>query len=137
MSDDNDGNLPVLAIYLQGGVGAVAQDGQVLRVSSWSLRRPDADTEDFDVHVVGWNGTHGEGYTSSKLVSFDRETLQAVTTSGRSIQLVGRPGVNGDADYVWRRWCGIYNVTEWADVTEAVMANGLPAPGAQRLPLAR
>jgi hypothetical protein len=71
-----------------------------------------------DRHFVGYNITEGEGRTSSKIVSFDKNTKIGTTTSGRKYKLVGEPGMNGDAVYVFNKWCKINSVESYKDVSE-------------------
>jgi len=56
-----------------------------------------------DRHLNGWACESREGRASSSIEKFDITTLQAQTSSGRVYRLIGRPGSNSDADYVWRR----------------------------------
>ena len=95
-----------------------------LDMRSWMLIR----TECGDVHLVGYNVTESEGRVSSPLVAFDVETRTAVTRSGRRYVLIGEPGSNADASYTFAVWCEISQVAHWANVTEEVLARGLPVP---------
>lgn len=68
-------------------------------------------------HFIGYNETEGEGRVSSKIITFDKETKRGVTRSGRVYQLIGSPGFNDDALYVWARWKQINKVEVEKDVT--------------------
>jgi len=68
------------------------------------------DLPDGDRHLAGWSVGEREGRATNAVVEFDSKQLRAVTSSGRVYQLRGRPGLGGDAEYVWRRWCSINNV---------------------------
>lgn len=75
-------------------------------------------TETGEHHFVGYNVTEREGRVSSAIQSFDKDTRIGITRSSRQYKLSDTPGVNMDAEYVWRRWVEINNVTEITDVTE-------------------
>lgn len=60
---------------------------------------------DGDHHINGWATHNREGHTSSAIQSFDPATRTAITFSGRRYQLVGEPGTDADARYVWEAWC--------------------------------
>ena len=61
-----------------------------------------------------------EGRVSSADKSFDINQLRATTRKGRVYQLSGVPGVDSDAEYVWRLWASINKESTWADVTALV-----------------
>jgi hypothetical protein len=94
--------------------------------SWWVFAVPSPTGEDVDHHFNGYSGGvsssmfggGGEGRVSSKIVEFNQEKMLGTTRSGRKYQLIGPPGYNGDAQYVYRRWLGINNVTE-DDVNDA------------------
>lgn len=73
-------------------------------------------------HLAGWSCGDREGRATSAVLEFDEQQLRAVTSSGRVYQLRGRPGLGLDAEYVWRRWCGINEVDPAActDVSRAL-----------------
>jgi hypothetical protein len=77
-----------------------------LNLSQWCV----FELADGNRHFVGYNETEGEGRTSSKIVQFDKDAMRGITQSGRVYQLVGNPGHNGDAMYVWGRWKQINDV---------------------------
>lgn len=115
-----------LADLIAGGIWAIEHDGTMLVVDQWSFRCCAQKTELHGTHLVGWNVTHREGYTSSKVIAFDRSTGVVVTRSGRRVQLTGNPGASSDAEYVWRRWCSLNEVDDWTDQTRAILTHGLP-----------
>jgi hypothetical protein len=80
-------------------------------------------------HFVGWNITEQEGRVSSAIQAFDAERRRGVTESGRVYELVGEPGRNRDAAYVWARWLRINGETEFDDVTDEVLGELLRAQG--------
>lgn len=73
-------------------------------------------------HLAGYCLEAGQGQVCSPVESFDPVTGQCVTRSGRVYRLRGHPGLDDDAEYVWRRWKNISNVTEERDVTQEVFA---------------
>jgi hypothetical protein len=61
------------------------------------------------------------GRVSSPIVTFDPVTLQGTTQTGRIYELVGRKGWSLNVEYVWKRWCELYEVTSYTDVTESLL----------------
>jgi hypothetical protein len=97
-----------------------------LRLRDWSVYEcKGAGTR----HFVGYNMTECEGRVSSAIQQFDPATRRGVTESGRVYELVGQPGHDADADYVWQRWLTINHETDWNDVTEDVLSLLLRAQG--------
>jgi len=94
----------------------------------WTL----IQTERGEVHVVGYNLDDAEGRVSSPLHQFNTRSRVGVTRSGRAYELHGPPGTNDDAAYVFGRWRTLNRVTAWCDVTEQVLASGLPAASDDR-----
>ena len=68
------------------------------------------------IHFVGYAGY--EGRVCSPVQEYDPMTKRGVTRSGRVYELLGPSGHNGDAMYVWARWCHINNIEEVTDITE-------------------
>ena len=88
-------------------------------LTSWQvLELPSGDR-----HLVGYAIEAREGRVSSCVEVFDRESLRAVTSSGRAYQLKGRPGVDKDAQCVWRTWARINQATQFSDVSAEVWAS--------------
>lgn len=73
-----------------------------------------------DRHLVGYAIEAREGRVSSRVEEFDSASLRAVTSSGRTYQLNGRPGIDRDAEYVWRRWARVNQTTQFSDVSAEV-----------------
>jgi len=63
-----------------------------------------------DRHFCGYNVLLREGRVSSRIEEFDQTTMTGRTKSGRIYRLQGSPGWNGDAQYVWGRWCSINGI---------------------------
>ena len=61
-------------------------------------------------HLAGWSCATHEGRATRAIVQFDAVQMRAVTASGRVSQLVGAPGLRGDGEYTWRRWCRLNEV---------------------------
>lgn len=73
-----------------------------------------------DRHFVGWNITHREGLTSTRIVEFDPATQRGRTKSGRVYQLHGRTGIDSDGQYVWHRWSQVNAVTAFTDISKEI-----------------
>lgn len=80
------------------------------------------------VYNVTYNGkikTHFSGYAGyegrvcSAIQSYDKNTRRGITESGRVYELVGDPGFNKDAVYVFGNWCARFpEDTEFEDITD-------------------
>lgn len=79
------------------------------------------ETEDGSRHFVGVDMFDSSGRVSSPIVAFDPATLQGTTHTGRVYELVGKAGWSGDVEYVWKRWCEMYDVTSYTDITERLL----------------
>ena len=71
-------------------------------------------------HLAGYSCEDRQGQVCSPVQSFDPATGQCVTRSGRVYLLQGRPGLDQDPEYVWRRWKRIADITQERDVTQEV-----------------
>lgn len=74
-------------------------------------------------HFVGYDHS---GRVSSSIQEFDPKTLKGKTRSGRVYQLVGRPGYDSDAAYVWNHWAKFNKVTCWKDVSNETLSETAP-----------
>ena len=72
-------------------------------------------------YFVGVDMFDQTGRVSSPIVAFNAVRLQGTTQTGRIYELVGKPGVALQADYVWRKWCELYEVTSYKDVTQRLL----------------
>ncbi|MCI0147527.1 hypothetical protein KNO81_16695 [Paraburkholderia sediminicola] len=79
------------------------------------------ETEDGSRHFVGVDMFDSSARVSSPIVTFDPATLQGKTQTGRIYELVGRKGWSLNVEYVWKRWCELYEVTSYTDVTERLL----------------
>ena len=78
------------------------------------------ETESGDRHLVGAREDDFTGRVSTAITSFDPSRMMVTTRSGRTYQLLGAPGYNADAQYVWEQWCVGNGVRKSSDVTAAV-----------------
>jgi hypothetical protein len=78
------------------------------------------ETEDESRYFVGRDMFDSSGRVSSPIVTFDPVAMQGTTQTGRIYELVGRKGSSLNVEYVWMRWCELYEVTSYTDVTEQV-----------------
>lgn len=78
----------------------------VVKLTHWQVFSiPSLDGEGRDRHLNGSAAASGDpGRVSSRIVSFDFERMVGTTRSGRKYQLVGPPGRDAEADYVWEQW---------------------------------
>ena len=88
----------------------VAPDIELTHWQVFSI--PSLDGEGMDRHFSGCAAREGDpGRVSSRIVTFDSETMIGTTRSGREYQLVGPPGGRrGDPDYVWNQWASFNKV---------------------------
>ena len=87
----------------------------VLRLVRSSFREVEPGTTR---HLVGYNVTERKGRVSSSIEAYDPAMHRPATDSGRVYELIGRPGYDADAEYVWQRWLGIMGDVTWRDVTD-------------------
>ena len=69
------------------------------------------------LHLVGYAFKLDEGRVSSAVQSLDLERMVAMTSSGRCYALLGEPGYDGRAEFVWREWVGATGARVIGDVT--------------------
>lgn len=87
-------------------------------LSRWRI----LETDEGSRHFVGVDMFDLSGRVSSPIVMFDPVTMQGTTQTGRIYELVGRKGSSLNVDYVWVRWCELYEVTLYTDVTERLLS---------------
>lgn len=88
----------------------------VIPLSRWRI----FELSDGTRHFVGTDMFDRSGRVSSPIVAFDAATMRGTTQTGRIYELVGQQGWSLQAEYVWKRWCELYDVTSYSDVTEWV-----------------
>ncbi len=94
----------------------------MLTLVSWSIR----ETETGERHFVGFCIEGQEGRVSSSIERFDVDTREGITRTGRSYHLLGAPGRNDDAEYVWNIWVEAMHVTDWREVTAQALNENAP-----------
>lgn len=99
------------------GVASVSDTPEV-SLSRWRI----PETEDGTRHFVGTDERDHSGPISSAVVAFDHLTSRGTTWSGRVYQLIGREGCSNNAEYVWKLWCEVNNVSSYTDVTTQLLA---------------
>lgn len=112
------GNNVIPFKLIEGGLwNATSVDvTPVIELTKWQV--VEVTPPGTDRHFVGYNVTEGEGRTSSKIVSYDKETQTGTTRSGRKYKLVGETGIDGDALYTFTNWCKINGVESYKDVSD-------------------
>ena len=86
------------------------------RLTQWRVFKVKGLKEGETIHFVG--RAEWEGRVCSPVQTYDPTTKRGVTRSGRVYELLGPSGHNGDAMYVWSRWCNMNNIEEVTDITE-------------------
>ncbi len=79
------------------------------------------ETEDGSRHFVGVDMFDSSGRVSSPIVAFDPVAMEGTTRTGRIYELFGTKGSSLNVEYVWIRWCELYEVTSYTDVTERLL----------------
>lgn len=87
------------------------------------------------IHLVGYVEREGAGRVTSPLMGMDRITRTCTTRSCSSYRLVGAPGLNGDAEYVWRRWLRLWSAEVVRGATEDVLRE--LESGVQAMPITK
>jgi len=85
----------------------------VTHIARWRV----LETNKGSRHLVGWAIEDSSGRVSSALQTFDVEKGEGRTSSGRIYRLTGSTDHDGDAQYVWARWCELNSVTSFRDVS--------------------
>jgi hypothetical protein len=94
------------------------EPGTVTAIASWSIKEVVwGDNELPTRHLIGFVRQEGAGRATSAVQSFDKEHRLIQTQSGRLYQLIGEPGQDGDAEYVWKRWRNFNGAQDEKDVT--------------------
>lgn len=78
-------------------------------------------------YFVGHCRENHEGRVSSAIQSIDPTTRRGVTQSGRVYELVGPPGLDLDALYVWEIWAAAKDFGSYLDVTDEIAAAFQPS----------
>ncbi len=86
----------------------------VIRLARWRVFEADGKTR----HFVGWHVDGHEGRVSNVIRSFDITSRRGETARGRIYVLLGEPGQDSDADYVWAAYRRINKIASYAEVTK-------------------
>jgi hypothetical protein len=88
-------------------------------IARWSIKEVIwGDNELPTHHLIGFVLQEDAGRASTAIQSFDKEKRLIETQSGRLYQLIGEPGQDSDADYVWSAWKMRNDARDEKDVTE-------------------
>ena len=87
-------------------------------LTHWQLMKVRNKDGKFSRHLMG--RADGEGRMSTDIVSLDVAQLRATTQSGR-VYVLGRPGRDGDAVWLFAKWLKANQFTSHADQTRALM----------------
>lgn len=79
----------------------------------WRVLETDLGTR----HFTGYSVEDRIGRASSPIESYDIDTRSGITRSGRQYHLLGSPGHDMEAEYVWQCWSALCGVKETLDVT--------------------
>jgi len=103
----------------------VATERKVWLVS-WRVLQTDCGTR----HFVGYSVEDRMGRVSTPISTFDLRLRTGIATNGRAYKLLGPPGVDDEAMYVWRHYKCIWRFNEVTDVSDEYF---VPVPE-RRLP---
>jgi len=93
-------------------VSSVAAERKVWLVS-WRVLQTNCGTR----HFVGYSVEDCMGRVSTPISTFDLRLRIGVTTNGRAYKLLGPPGTDDEAMYVWRHYVRIWQFKEVMDVS--------------------
>jgi len=110
-------------------VAALAAEPEI-RLVEWRIM----ETDRSERHFIGARLDNGTGRVSTAIVEFDPDGMTGVSQSGRVYELVGPPGWNENADYVWSVWRAVNRVSCYADVTDSALRRPGANVPAQPLP---
>ena len=119
-----NGDIKMQVLEIHGGMWrpVSVKDEPLTHLHSWQAHKVQNLDGSWDLHFHGYTGY--EGRVCSKVVEFDKEKMVGKTRSGRLYKLVGEPGYNGDAEYVWGNWLHTYGNPETEDVTDKLYEEG-------------
>lgn len=73
------------------------------------------------IHIAGVREVGGEGRVSSPVAKVDALNRSVVTSTGRIYRLLGAPGLQGEATYVWQRWVRNWSAEVLSDAAPALL----------------
>lgn len=113
-------SVEYLLQFATGGIHAIAPVSIQPRTEMWRWRLYQVKAHGFrSRHLVGL--ADREGRVCSGIVQWDLKKLCATTVSGRVYQLMGPPGWNADADYVFEGWKAVNGCGHVKDMTHALL----------------
>jgi hypothetical protein len=80
---------------------------------SWRVLQTDSGTR----HFVGYSVEDRIGRVSTPISSYDPNTRIGKASNGGVYKLLGPPGVDAEAMYVWRQFARVWRFTEAMDVS--------------------
>ena len=106
--------------FATGGIHAIAPVSVQPRTEMWRWRLYQVKAHGVrSRHLVGL--ADGEGRVCSAIAQWDLKNLCATTASGRVYLLVGPPGWNADADYVFAGWRSVNGCVQVKDMSRALL----------------
>jgi hypothetical protein len=103
-----------MSIYMVEAPGEYPEN-----ITRWSVKEVLCEWSDVRTrHLVGYIQSMRDGRASSPIQQFDPGKMSIQTRSGRIYQLVGEPGINSDADYIWKHYKRSNGATDEIDVTK-------------------
>ena len=110
-------------ISVEGGIHLTksVNERPTIRLQAWRVLAVEGlshSTHGVTHHFVGYDIDGGEGRASTAVQVFDPATRKGRTESGRTYELLGKPGRDMDAQYVWNRWKKLNGTGPETDVTE-------------------
>ncbi len=79
----------------------------------WRVLRTNLETH----HFVGYSVEGDHGCVSTPITTYDCATRVGVTTNGRPYKLLGPPGYDDEAEYVWKHYKQLWKFTYVVDVS--------------------
>lgn len=89
----------------------------VVILQRWRVLEVENQQGQVQRHFVGYNAQDWEGRVSTAIQQFDPVSGQGITRSGRTYQLMGKPGYDSDGAWVWVHWSKAQGLTNERDVS--------------------
>lgn len=89
-------------------------------LTSWRVFETDRGTR----HFIGHSAEHNIARVSTPIASFDRVKRTGKTSSGREYKLLGPPGLDEEAVYVWEHY--IWRFASAKDVSDEYFLPAAP-----------
>ncbi len=110
------------AVIIRGGIWQTPSvlDQPQIHLVRWRVLEVRNRDLKLEGHFVGYNIDGHEGRVSTSITFFDPATRKGGTRSGRIYELIGPPGYDSDAGWVWEVWSKLNKMTDEKDVTAEV-----------------